>query len=80
MEFPGGGLGKALAIKCQSSVTPKCSSLRSEPAHLLWVRMCFSIRLNLSEVPEELLKAEKQDMEHRTLFLSLFFFGEDWTS
>lgn len=58
-------------------MTPKRSSRRSEPAHLLWVRMCFSIRLNLSEVPEELRKAEEQDMERRTLFLSLFFFGED---
>lgn len=48
-------------------------SYPSERAHLLWVRMCLRIRLSLSEVPEELGKEEKQDMECRALIFSFCF-------
>lgn len=44
-----------------------------EQAHLLWVRMCLRIRLNLSDVPEELGKEEKQERECRTLSLGSRF-------
>lgn len=57
---------------CQGSVPP-AHSLRvcysSEPAHLLWVRMCLSIRLNLSEVREELGR-QKSKKRNAISFLS----------
>lgn len=77
---PGSGLRSSHSQICQSNTAPKrCvrAQLSSKRAHLLWVRMCLSIRLNLSEVPEELGKEEKQEMEHRTLFSAPVSLWED---
>lgn len=67
-----GGLDTGL-LPLHDPHTPSSWLAAQGRAHLLCVRMCFRIRLNLSEVPEELGKKGQCKLDPE--FLGLWLFG-----